>query len=567
MSLSNKISEIVEFIFKNYGIKENFPIKSKLLIHDNVFGTLRFTDYERKIINSPFLQRLTQVHQMGLAYFVYPGAVHNRFSHSLGVSYLSEKVYSTLIKIDVNRNEDKFKEDVNTLKLAGLLHDIGHGPFSHVSDDIIKTLTHFSDIPLASIDNQICSSSGIHSEHKNPHEFLGFHLLKSDQLRILIDDIYETVSLDFDLIPLCITGNLIPFENGKVNTNFDDKYKTLLIKIINGFSDVDKMDYLLRDSKFSGLPLPADIDRLISFFEIISDNGSYELGVSEKGTRAFNLLLQSKAKMYPTVYQHHTTSACESLLEFGVIDAIRNVEKATENINQQKYPPIKCGVDLLYYTDISLFEYLRLIDNPISNDVIKRLNKRKHYRILRRVYTWELRKEFIMERKYYRELLKSQNKYAEIQQLINKGKKAESKLRFELNYYSYEANIENKISDFYKEFDTREKMLRFKEKIIKKEPEILNKLKRNLPGVDEETLIDYAICIRIAGTLSPKPYNQPYVNRFNRFKDEYELLSLSQMGFVEPQALDYQHITFYALPDFVDKLKPYIYNYLKKKFG
>jgi HD superfamily phosphohydrolase len=110
MSLSNKIDDIIEFIFNNFGIREKFPKKSKLLIHDNVFGTLKFTEFERKVINSPFLQRLTQIHQMGLAFFVYPGAVHKRFSHSLGVSYLSEKVYSNLIIPGINRDKKNIKK-------------------------------------------------------------------------------------------------------------------------------------------------------------------------------------------------------------------------------------------------------------------------------------------------------------------------------------------------------------------------------------------------------------------------------------------------------------------------
>lgn len=97
MNFSKKIGNICKFIFKNYGIHEGFPKKDKLIIHDNVFGTLEFTEYERKIINSPFLQRLTQISQMGLANTVYPGAVHNRFSHSLGVSYIAEKIYIQVI--------------------------------------------------------------------------------------------------------------------------------------------------------------------------------------------------------------------------------------------------------------------------------------------------------------------------------------------------------------------------------------------------------------------------------------------------------------------------------------
>ncbi len=567
MNLNSKINDIINFIFDKFGMTEDFPEKPKLHIHDNVFGTLTFTDYERKVVNSPLLQRLTQITQMGLANFVYPGAVHNRFSHSLGVSHISAKIYRQLMESDTGRDKTNIKEDINTLKLAGLLHDIGHCPFSHVSDDVIKTSTHFNDIPKANIDSEICSRTGEQGDNKNIHEFLGFHLLKSNRVENLINTIYKCVPFDFELIPLCVTGNLLPFnnENGLCHQIFDDKYKTLLIKIINGFSDSDKIDYILRDSQFSGLPLPADIDRLISFFEIISHQDTYELGVSEKGARAFNLLLQSKTKMFPTVYQHHTTLACESLLVFGIIDAMRNVNEATVNIDTEKWHPIECGVDLLYYTDGSLLDYLRIIDNPISNDVVNRLLNRRHYRTIRRIFTWELRNELIVSRKVFREDLKNSGLFSDFQKLLDEGKMGQYTVEMNLSYMKYEAIREKRIDEFYKEFDSRDKMLSFKRKMINKEPYILKKLNKNFPNVDEDTLIDYTICVRIAGTLSDKPYQQPYVKRLNRFKNETELLSLSQMGFVEPQALDYQHITFYSLPKFSDILRPHINDYLQEK--
>jgi len=247
MNISDKIKDICEYVFSNYGISEKYPKKENLIIHDNVFGTLEFSKYERKIINSPFMQRLTQIGQMGLANYVYPGAVHNRFSHSLGVSFIAEKIYNQVMKNE-KRSKFKRKQDINTLKLAGLVHDIGHGPFSHVSDGIFKILPHYN-YKYKNLDTQIFSSTSIDLKGvRNIHEFLAFHLLNSDLLKGQIKDIYKCVTLDQELIPYCITGNIEP--SGKVRApDYKDMYKTLLIKIINGFSDADKIDYLLRDSK------------------------------------------------------------------------------------------------------------------------------------------------------------------------------------------------------------------------------------------------------------------------------------------------------------------------------
>jgi HD superfamily phosphohydrolase len=561
MNFLDKIEDICKYIFINYGISENFPNKENLIIHDNVFGTLEFSKYERKIINSPFMQRLTQIGQMGLANYVYPGAVHNRFSHSLGVSYIAEKIYNQVMKNE-RRSKFKRKQDINTIKLAGLMHDIGHGPFSHVSDHIFTTLPHFN-YKYKNLDTQIFSSTSIDLKAvRNIHEFLGFHLLKSDLLKGLINNIYELVPLDQELIPYCITGNKEP--SGMLHIpDYKDLYKTLLIKIINGFSDADKIDYLLRDSKFSGLPIPADIDRLISFFKKIQLNKSYELGVDEKGTRAFHLLLQSKAKMFPTVYQHHTTQSFETLLQFGIISAIKNEDMATKDIDSDKWPLLRCGLDLLYYTDNSLLDYLRIINDPISQDVVKRMYNRRHYRKLRRVYTWEMNRQMVKREKEYTAYLLKTNK--EMQTLKKEGDIDKYDRKFEKLYSNYTEVQKNKISEFYLEFENRDKIKEFKKKIISQDSDILEKLQKMLPSVDDEILYDYAICIKISDQLPINPFTQPYIKRVNRFKEKDELLSLSEMKFREPKHLDYQQITFYALPEISEKLEIILKKYINSK--
>ena len=558
MNFSKKIDNICEFIFKNYGIYEGFPKKDKLIIHDNVFGTLEFTEYERKIINSPFLQRLTQISQMGLANTVYPGAVHNRFSHSLGVSYIAEKIYIQVMKGEKRSNAKRIS-DINTVKLAGLMHDIGHGPFSHVSDELLKRLSHYPSYKRKDIDAKIFArNTKSLKDVRNVHEFIAFHLLQSNSLKELISNVYSCIPLDQELIPYCITGNKEPSGNNYIPSK--DLHKTLLIKIINGFSDADKIDYLLRDSKFSGLPLPADIDRLISFFKKIKpSNTSYELGVDEKGTRAFHLLLQSKAKMYPTVYQHHTTQSFETLLQFGIISAILNVDEATVGLDSEKWPIIEYGLDLQYYTDNSLIDYLRIIKDPISNDVVKRIYNRRHYRKLSRVYTWEILRQNL------RSTIEFKKTNVELKALEKTGDIDKFEEKFKELYDKHTEEEEGKVSDFYRGFDTFDKIKKFKKDMISKDPDIMKKLKSLLPNVEEEILYNYGICIRIADELPVNPYTQPYITRYNQFKNEIELLSLSQMKFREPKILDYQQITFYSLPEISEKLEPIIKGFIKTK--
>ena len=569
MNISERIDEIAKFICENYGMYKKFLKDKDLYIHDNVFGTLKFKNFERKIINSPFLQRLTKINQMGLANFVYPGAVHNRFSHSLGVSYLAGKIYNEIMGDLEERDDNDKKRDINTVKLAGLLHDIGHGPFSHLTEDVIERL-RFVSYRCKEIDDQIVIRSGFLGQTTTKlHEYLTYRLIESKPVSKMIENIYKDIPIHSDLISLCVTNNSLPEKDdkGKFSKKFDDKYKMLLIKIINGYSDADKIDYLLRDSKFSGLPIPADTDRLISFLTSIEDKDKkyYELGVLEKGTRAFNLLLQSRATMFPTVYHHHTTLACETMLVFAIVDAIRNVCVATAGIDKKKWPPIECGVDLLRYTDDKLLEYLRIINNPISNDVVLRLNNRRYYRVVRKFNTWDLINKLIKSEDEYREFLIKSKQYDEFQALLDEEKYIDHNEKLYLKYKrEYEAKQEEKINNFIYGLNTPDKIRKFKKDIISKEPSIIKELEEKLPGVKKEMLIDYVIAIRFPKRReTSEPYKQPFIKRINPFTNIEELLTLRKMGYAAPRVIDYQHITFYALPEYVNKLQPHIDDYAK----
>jgi len=564
MNIDQKIENLVDFIFSRFGIFEDFPRKERLLIHDNVYGTLRFTEFERKIINSPFLQRLTQIHQMGLAYYVYPGAVHNRFTHSLGVSYISDRIYKYLVQS--NKNEEEY----NTLRLAGLLHDIGHGPFSHVSDKIFKIITNFPEIPNLKLDSQLFDIPDKIGFYKNIHEVISYHIITSKIFQDLLKDIYSGININLELVPLCITGNVMPYsdENGNHYKTLN-KDETLLIKIINGFSDADKIDYIFRDSQFTGIPLPIDVDRLLPFFTVIKPHGSYELGVYKKGARAFHLLLQSKSKMFPTVYHHHTTLACETLLQFGIIDAIKNIKNYIRELDVDKWPPIESAIDLLYYTDNSLLDYLRIINNPISNDVINRLYTRRHYRKIIQLFVWDLRKRLIKSRSKFLEKIRDSDEFTKLQQLFRGKKIAKYSYKLDLIYKRYEKEKEKRIDEFFKQLEDYDKLLEFKQKIISNVnwQEILNKLPENIRILEKDILIDYIINVQISPKFETKPYLQPYILRKDPFSGIDELLTLKDMGFTEPKEFEFQQIIFYVLPEFKNLLKPCIINHIKDFFG
>ena len=126
-------------------------------IRDPIYGFIYFNDFERKFIDHPFFQRLRRIKQLAMTDYVYPGACHTRFEHSLGVMHLASEMFDKIVSNDKNismldENNGITKESLERhkqiIRLAALLHDIGHGPFSHVSDSIFpknpdgKGLTH-----------------------------------------------------------------------------------------------------------------------------------------------------------------------------------------------------------------------------------------------------------------------------------------------------------------------------------------------------------------------------------------------------------------------------------------
>ncbi|MHA1380981.1 MAG: HD domain-containing protein [Candidatus Helarchaeota archaeon] len=533
MNLDDIISNIVDYNFDNFGIHDKFPKKARLLIHDNVHGTLEFTDYERKVINSPFLQRLTQIKQVGLAHFLYPGCVHHRFSHSLGVSHIANKIIQNIFESNKN-------EVTNSVRLAGLLHDIGFGPFSHVSDRIYKVLEYFPDYNKKDyVDKLLKKEIPNLGARKNVHEIIGFLLLKSKRLKELLEDIYKNEDIDLDLVPLLITGN-------HLKEKIIDDEKKVAVKIINGFSDADKIDYIFRDSFFTGLPLPIDFDRLLPFFtKICLNDDCFELGVDIKGARAFHLLLTAKTKMFSTIYHHHTTIAFESLLIKGIINAIRNFNE----IETDKYRPLTGALDLLYHTDNSILNFFKTINNPISNDVFNRLNKRKHYRRIIQLYDWELSNR----------LIKSPMKYAKEKGIKNLDYK---------EYENYKDTQIKKISDFKDKIRVHSNVLDFKKELVKKagKKDVLNKFSY-LDKTEENDIIDYVIEIHYTEVPSKKPYKQPYVNVYDSIANCETILSLEEMGYRSPKDKEILSIIFYALPEIVELLTVPLKELLKEKIG
>ena len=250
------------------------------IINDPVYGFITIDDpLVFEIINHPYYQRLRRIHQMAFASLVYPGAVHTRLHHSLGAYHLMGLALNELR----NKGVEITKEEEQGAKIAILLHDIGHGPYSHALERKLIKDVHHEDIS-----NLIL---GLLNDH-----------LKG-QLQMAID---------------IFTGS---YE------------KQFLHQLVSGQLDVDRMDYLTRDSFFTGVVEGAiGYDRILKMLTVHQG----ELMIEEKAIYTVEKFLVSRRLMYWQVYLHKTVMAAEKML-------VRIIERARELIARGNDLPTASG--------------------------------------------------------------------------------------------------------------------------------------------------------------------------------------------------------------------------------
>ncbi len=263
-------------------------------IHDPVHGSMRVGGLALDLVDTPEIQRLRRIRQLGLANLVFPGANHTRFEHVLGVAYLTERLVSEL---------GLPEEERDLLAAAAMLHDIGHPPYSH-------TLEYLMVDYLG----------------KNHMELTG-DILRG---RASICTPEEREKLRDLGVP--IVGDVLS-EHG-VNTRelahllLGKHQKPYLGQIIHSDVDVDQMDYLLRDAHFTGVALgKIDIDRLMRTL-IVHKN---RLAIASKGVEAVESLLTARALMFSSVYFHHTTRIAELMLANAVDYALSHEGPVTKD--------------------------------------------------------------------------------------------------------------------------------------------------------------------------------------------------------------------------------------------
>jgi HD superfamily phosphohydrolase len=331
-------------------------VRAPKIIRDALTQTATFSEYEINIIDLPIVQRLRRIHQTALAMLTYPCAGHNRFQHSLGVANIVEKIARSLRSRP--RHSGLINEkDIKELRLAALLHDVGHGPFSHPSEEILK---HVPEVK-----SELKTNPKFSKCQDKPHEMLSYLIVHSETFKEIIKKINGIYSenIDIDRVANMIVGDM------------DDPDREAYISdMINGSFDSDKLDYMPRDAYFSGLKMEVDIDRIAytCFVDLRGATYRRSLGIDISGAHNLEQILFNKILLFSSMYHHHKVRAAMCMLK-SIFEIIRDKKLYIDNRSFDN------AVDFLSIDDydlMSLFAKERYLKEVIENIRNRQLLKR-----------------------------------------------------------------------------------------------------------------------------------------------------------------------------------------------
>lgn len=278
-------------------------------IRDPIYGFIGLTKEELKLLDTPVVQRLRRIKQLGNTHLVYPSANHTRFEHSLGVMYIATRMAK---KLEFNENE------ITNVRFAALLHDIGHGPLSHNFEFAL-------------------SNNGNNASHE-------------DATRSIIEN-------DKNI------EKILGERKTDILALFDEDNDTVNSKIISGNIDADRLDYLSRDSYHTGVAYGHfDLERILHTINKKVESDRSDLTVLEKGKEAVEHFRIARYLMYTQVYFHHARLIADKMFERAVKIAIRDgiIDKDRLNLKNEEFINYYLSLD-----DSRLFQ--KILSNEESN--------------------------------------------------------------------------------------------------------------------------------------------------------------------------------------------------------
>ncbi len=351
------------------------------ILNDPIYGFISIPNslvYD--LVQHPYFQRLRRISQMGLSYLVYPGAHHTRFHHALGCMHIMKKTIEVLRYKNVNISE----AEEEALYIAILLHDIGHGPFSHAMEhSIVEEVSHES-----------------------------ISLMFMEELNREFDG---RLSLAIQIF----TGNY---------------HRLFMLQLISSQLDMDRMDYLKRDSFYSGVAEGnINSDRLIQMMHVVDD----QLVIEEKGIYSVEKFLIARRLMYWQAYLHKTSLVAELILT----KILKRAKELTQN-----------GVEVNGSTGLQFFLKQKITSTNFTKEVLEIFSQLDDYDIISALKMWQSHPDFILSSLskmiINRDLLKIKlstepSQPGELEKALSKYAKLTGLTQEESTYFIFEGSIKN----------------------------------------------------------------------------------------------------------------------------
>lgn len=327
-------------------------------IRDPVHGSIYYSEPEVAVLDTPEYQRLRAIKQLGFAEFSFPGATHNRYLHSVGVGHLAGSAFDAIFKaIPFSKNSIRLRLR-QAFRLAALLHDVGHGPLSHTSELVMP---HVESLNVKIYEQS--SKPELHKNRRANHEDYTIKYVTDSQIA-------ETIRAGFpDLSPVhvaCLIDKSLTCPDDFFMDNGID-YRPILSQLVSSELDVDRMDYLERDSFFCGTNYgKIDLGWILQNLTARLHEGKMYLALNRRALYAFDDFLISRHHMYLMVYFHHKSIIYEEMLNRYLTSPDCTFVLPSDIQEYTKY------------NDYKLHEHLAAAQNPWA----QRIAQRKPYRVL-----------------------------------------------------------------------------------------------------------------------------------------------------------------------------------------
>lgn len=334
-------------------------------IRDPVHGTIQLNDLEVEIIDSVVFQRLRSIKQLGFSEFSFPGATHNRYIHSLGVCHLAGQAFDAVFKRFSFSSEDVRLRLRQTLRLAALLHDIGHGPLSHTTEEVMPKLGELKVDVYSK-----AQGANVDPGRQANHEDYTIKFLTDSIITPMINN--NEYGLTAYHVACLVDKSLKDEDEFFVEQGLN--FRNVLSQLVSSEMDVDRMDYLLRDAYFCGTNYgKVELSWLMDNLTYHNNSDNLNLALNRRALYTFDDFLLSRHHMHLMVYFHHKCIIYEEMLYRYLTS-----DECSFYLPSDLDEYLRC-------TDYALYEHL----TKVQNSWAKRIAERNPYKMLFELHSLE----------------------------------------------------------------------------------------------------------------------------------------------------------------------------------